>query len=49
MLDLELMKVAIYLIMGDSNGGNTILGKIDNQKNLPSHIKQRVEELSGMI
>ena len=49
MLDLELMKVATLLIMDDYNRGKILLEKIDNQKDLPSHIKQRVEELYGMI
>ena len=49
MLDIELMKVATFLIMNDSKNGKAILDEIDNQKNLPSHIKQRVEEFYGMI
>ena len=49
MLDLELMKVTTLLIMDDSNRGKIFLEKIDNQKDLPSHIKQRIEELYGMI
>ena len=49
MLDLELMKVATFLIMNDFKSGKVILEEIDNQKNLPSHIKQRLEELYGMI
>ena len=49
MLDLELMKVSTFLNMDDSKNGKAILEKIDNQKDLPSHIKQRLEELYGMI
>ena len=49
MLDLELMKVAIFTIMDDSKSGKVILEEINDQKNLPPHIKQRVEELYGMI
>ena len=48
-LDLELMKVAIFTIMDDSKSGKVILEEINDQKNLPPHIKQRVEELYGMI
>ena len=49
LLELDLMKVATFLIMNDSNSGKVILEEIDNQKDLPSHIKQRVEEFYGMI
>ena len=49
MFDLELMKVSTFLFMGDSKNGKVILEKIENQKDLPSHIKQRVEEFYGMI
>ena len=49
MLDFELMKAFIYLNIDDSKNGKAILEKIDNQKDLPSHIKQRVEEFYGMI
>jgi len=49
MLDLELMKVATFLIMDDSKSGKVILEEINNQKDLPLHIKQRVEEFYGMI
>ena len=49
MLDLELMKVATLLIMDDSKSGKIILEQIDNQKDLPSYLKQRVEEFYGMI
>ena len=48
-LDLKLMKAFTFLIMDDSKNGKVILEEINNQKNLPSHIKQRVEELYGMI
>ena len=49
MLDVKLMKVTTFLIMDDFNSGKVILEEIDNKKDLPSHIKQRVEELYGMI
>ena len=49
MLDIELMKVDTFLIMNDYKSVKAILEKVDNQKDLPSHIKQRVEELYGMI
>ena len=49
MLDLELTKVAIFLIMDDSKSGKVVLEEIYNQKDLPSHIKKRVEEFYGMI
>jgi len=49
MLDIELMKVAIFLTMNNSKKGKAILEDIDNQKEIPSHIKQRAEELYGMI
>ena len=49
MLDIELMKASISLNMNDSKNGKAILEEIDNQKDLPSHIKQRIEELYGMI
>ena len=49
MLDLELMKAFIFLKMDDSKNGKAILEEIENQKDLPSHIKQRLEELYGMI
>ena len=49
MLDIELMKVVTFLVMNDSKNGKAILEEIDNQKDLPSHIKQRIEELYGMI
>ena len=49
MLDLELMKASTFLNMDDSKNGRAILKEIDNQKDLPSHIKQRIEELYGMI
>ena len=49
MLDLELMKAFTFLNMDDSKNGKAILEEIDNQKDLPSHIKQRLEELYGMI
>ena len=49
MLELELMKVSTLLLMGDSKKGKIILEKIENQKDLPSHIRQRIEELYGMI
>ena len=48
-LDLELMKAFTFLNMDDSKNGKAILEEIDNQKDLPSHIKQRLEELYGMI
>ena len=48
-LDLQLMKAFTFLNMDDSKNGKAILEKIDNQKDLPSHIKQRLEELYGMI
>ena len=49
MLDLELMKVATFLMMGDYKSGKAILEEIDNQKDLPSYIKKQVEEFYGMI
>ena len=49
MLDIQLMKVTTFLIMDDTKSGKVILEEIDNQKDLPSHIKQRLEELYGMI
>tara|TARA_B100001175_G_scaffold61829_1_gene50117 strand:+ start:64 stop:732 length:669 start_codon:yes stop_codon:yes gene_type:complete len=49
MLDLELMKASTFLNMDDSKNGKAILEEIDNQIDLPSHIKQRLEELYGMI
>jgi len=49
MFDLELMKVATFLIMNNFKSGKVILEEIDNQKDLPSYIKQRLEELYGMI
>jgi len=49
MLDLELMKASTFLKMDDSKNGKAILEEIENQKDLPSHIKQRLEELYGMI
>ena len=49
MLDLELMKASIFLNMDDSENGKVILEEIGNQKDLPTHIKQRLEELYGMI
>ena len=48
-LDLELMKASTFLNMDDSKNGKVILEEIGNQKDLPSHIKQRLEELYGMI
>ena len=48
-LDLELMKASTFLNMDDSKNGKVILEEIGNQKDLPSHIKQRIEELYGMI
>ena len=48
-LDLELMKALAFINMGDSKNGKAILEEIDNQRDLPSHIKQRLEELYGMI
>ena len=48
-LDIELMKVATFLVMNDFKSGKAILEEIDNKKNLPSYIKQRMEELYGMI
>ena len=48
-LDLELMKVAIFTIMDDSKSGKVILEEINDQKILPPHLKQRVEELYGLI
>ena len=48
-LDLQLMKAFTFLNMDDSKNGKAILEKINNQKDLPSHIKQRIEELYGMI
>ena len=48
-LDLKLIKANIFIAMNDSKNGKTILEEIDNQKPLPSHIKQRLEELYGMI
>ena len=49
MLDLELMKASTFLNMDDSKNGKAILEEIGNQKDLPSHIKQRLDELYGMI
>ena len=49
LLDLELLKASTFLNMNDSNNGKAILEKINNQKGLPLHIKQRLEELYGMI
>ena len=49
LLDLELMKASIFLNMDDSENGKVILEEIGNQKDLPTHIKQRLEELYGMI
>ena len=49
MLDLELLKASTYLYSNDSNNGTAILEKINNQKGLPVYIKQRLEELYGMI
>ena len=49
LLDLELMKASTFLKMDDSKNGKAILEEIENQKDLPSHIKQRLEELYGMI
>ena len=49
LLDLELMKASIFLNMDDSKNGKVILEEIGNQKDLPTHIKQRLEELYGMI
>ena len=49
MLDIELMKVATFLMIDDYKSVKAILEKVDNQKDLPSHIKQKVEELYGMI
>ena len=49
MLDLELMKASTFLKMDDLKNGKAILEEIDNQKDLPSHVKQRLEELYGMI
>jgi len=48
-LDLELMKAFTFLNMDDSKAGKAILEKIENQKDLPSYLKQRLEELYGMI
>ena len=49
MLDLELMKASTFLKMDDPKNGKAILEEIANQKDIPSHIKQRLEELYGMI
>ena len=49
MLDLELMKASTFLKMDDLKNGKAILEEIANQKDIPSHIKQRLEELYGMI
>ena len=49
MLDIELLKVTTFLVMDNPNSGKSILEEIGNQKSLPPHIKQKVEELYGMI
>ena len=49
MFDLELMKASTFLKLDDSKNGKAILEDIDNQKALPQHIKQKLEELYGMI
>ena len=47
--DLELLKVAAYIGLDDSKNAKYTLDKISNFDNLPQHVKQKMDELYGML
>ena len=49
LLDLKIVKASVMIAQGDLKDALTILDDINNQKNIPAHLKQRIEELYGMI
>ena len=49
LLELRIVKASAMIAQGALKDALTILGDINIQKNIPTHLKQRLEELYGMI
>ncbi len=48
-LDLKLLEIYTHLKINDLQSAEIEIGKILNSKNLPSHIKQKADELKGLL
>ena len=49
LFDLRIVKASVMIAQGALKDALNILDDINNQKNIPKHLKQRLEELYGMI
>ena len=48
-LELKLLKINTLIKMNDLKGAKIEVGKVLNNKNIPSHIKQKINEFEGLL
>ena len=48
-LDLKLLEINTFIKINDLNSAKTEIGKVLNHKNLPTHIKQKIDEFEGLL
>ena len=48
-LELKLLKINTLIKMNDLQGAKIEVGKVLNNKNIPSHIKQKINEFEGLL